>query len=326
MLGRNEIRGICALPPTPCKDGAGGYDAPDSIDMDETTSLIEKLIAAGVGSIGFAGTTGECAALLREEKRALAEVAVQVTRKRLPIIVGATALGTKETVQQMRALKEVGVDGVLVGLPLWQTPTLENSVQFFADLGEAVPDLPIMIYANSMYFKSVFPTEFWAGVARKAPTVIACKVSYGVEHIVEDLDVAEKQINFVVGEAALYEGYQKAGTRITAGWATSAGMGPEAVVALMDAILNDDRARADSVYADLRALPPTFPQGIDFRVEFPKYNAQVNKYLSNQAGFANFGPFRAPYCDLPDAYRTQLDSVAQARKALRQKYLRVAAS
>lgn len=326
MLSRNEIRGICALPATPCKEGAGGYDAPDSVDLVETADLIEKLIAAGVGSIGFAGTTGECAALLREEKRALAEVAVQVARKRLPIIVGATALGTKETVQQMRGLKEVGVDAVLLGLPLWQTPTLENSVQFFADLGEAVPDLPIMVYANSMYFKSVFPTEFWAGLARKAPTVIACKVAYGVEHIVEDLDVAEKQINFVVGESGLYEAYQKAGTRITAGWATSAGMGPEPVVALMEAILNDDRARADAVYADLRALPPTFPPGIDFRVEFPKYNAQVAKYLSNLAGFANFGPFRAPYCDLPDTYRTQLDSVAQARKELRQKYLRVAAS
>ena len=29
----------------------------------------------------------------------------------------------KETIQQMRGLKDVGADGAFVGLPLWQTPT-----------------------------------------------------------------------------------------------------------------------------------------------------------------------------------------------------------
>jgi len=326
MLTRDDIRGLCALPSTPTKPNGGGWDATDSVDLDETASLIEKLIAGGVTSIGLAGTTGECAALLWDEKRDLVATAVETARKRVPIIGGATALGTKEVVRQTRGFKEVGADACLIGLPLWQTPTIENSVQFYADLGQAVPDMAIMVYANSMFFKSTFPTEFWAGIARKAPTVVMCKVSYGIEHIVEDLDAADRQVNFVVGESNLYEAYKKAGTRITAGWATSVGMGPEPVVALIDAILRDDRAKADQVAADLKALPPTFPGGLEFRQEFPKYNAQVNKYLANKAGYANFGPFRAPYTDLPDEYRRHLDSVAEARRQLRQKYLRVPAS
>jgi len=325
MLTRDDIRGLVALPSTPTKPDGGGWDATDSIDLDETASLVEKLIQAGVGAIGVAGTTGECAALLAEEKRALADTVVQVARKRVPVIAGATELGTKEVVRQMRGLKEVGVDGALVGLPLWQTPTLEAMVQFYADLGEAVPDLAVMVYSNSMFFKSNFPAEFWAGVAVKAPTVTLCKVSYGVEHIVEDLDAAGQRINFIVGEGALYEAYKKAGTRITAAWATSAGMGPEPVVAMIEAIQKDDRARVEEISADLKSLPPQFPPPLEFRVEFPKYNAQVNKYLGNKAGFANFGPFRAPYTDLPEAYQRQLDKVADARKALRQKYLRVTA-
>src|SRR5438105_266952 len=319
MLTRDDIRGVCALPSTPTKPNGGGWDATDSIDLDEGASLIEKLIGGGCTSIGIAGTTGECAALLWEEKRDYVAAAVEVARNRVPIIGGATALGTKEVVRQMRGFKDVGASACLIGLPLWQTPTLENMLQFYADLGEAVPDMPIMIYANSMFFKSNFPTEFWAGIARKAPTVIMCKVSYGIEHIVEDLDVAERQVNFVVGEGALYEAYKKAGTRITAGWATSAGMGPEPVVALMDAILKDDRAGADQVAADLKSLPPTFPGGLEFRQEFPKYNAQVNKYLGNKVGYANFGPFRAPYTDLPEEYQRQLDLLAEARKQLREK-------
>ena len=46
---------------------------------------------------------------------------------------------------------------------------MENAVGFFADLGEAVPDLPVMVYANRFFFKFDFPVEFWQGIAAKAP-------------------------------------------------------------------------------------------------------------------------------------------------------------
>jgi trans-o-hydroxybenzylidenepyruvate hydratase-aldolase len=315
---------VYALPPTPCKPGAGGWDVADSIDLDETATLVEKLIATGVGGIGVCGTTGECAALLWDEKRDFVDTVVQVARKRVPIIAGATALGTKEVVRQMRGLKDVGADGVLVGLPLWQTPTPVNSVQFYADLGEAVPDLPVMVYANSMYFKSVFPTEFWEGVARHAPTTIMCKVSYPIDHLAEDLRAASHHINFVIGQGNLYEAYQKVGTQVTACWTTSAGMGPEPVVALMDAILRDDRARAAEIHADFEALGPMLPPGNEFYKEFPKYNAQFAKVRSNAAGWAKFGPFRAPYRDLPDGWEEYLTRGALAWRELRKKYAGVA--
>src|SRR5487761_1175082 len=110
MLIKDDFRGVCALPSTPTKPNGGGWDAIDSVDLDEAASLAQKLIAAGCGSIGVAGTTGECAALLAEEKLALAETVVQVVGKRVPVIAGATALGTKDVVRQMRALRAVGVD------------------------------------------------------------------------------------------------------------------------------------------------------------------------------------------------------------------------
>ncbi len=97
--------------------------------------------------------------------------------KLVGVFAGATALGTKEVVRQMRAFKEMGAEGAFLGLPLWQTPTLENSVRYFADLGEAVPDMPILVYANAWVFKWGFPPEFWEGLALRAPTVVACKIT-----------------------------------------------------------------------------------------------------------------------------------------------------
>src|SRR6266508_3044436 len=131
MLAGSDIHGITAMIPTPCQEGAEGWEPVSSVDLDETERMTEKLIAGGVGSIAACGTTGECAALLWEEKRDFIDTIVRVARGRVPIFAGATSLGTKETVRQMRGLKDVGADGAFVGLPLWQTPTNQNAGQWF---------------------------------------------------------------------------------------------------------------------------------------------------------------------------------------------------
>lgn len=322
MLAAADIQGVCAMVPTPCKEGADGWDATDSVDLDETARMVEKLIGDGIGLIAACGTTGECAALLWEEKRAFVDTIVQVTRKRVPIFAGATALGTKEIVRQMRGLKDLGADGAFIGLPLWQTPTLENSVQFFEDLGQAVPDMPIMIYANPMFFKSVFPTEFWEGVARKAPTVITTKATYDAKQLPADLAVAGHRINFMPGQNGVYTAYKLLRTRVTASWWTSAAMGPEPLVALMDAIRRDDEGQVDAIWEDVHSVPPMIPAG-EFS-HFAEYNAQIEKARFNAAGYVKCGPSRAPYRDLPESWRRQAEVHGKGWAELRHKYARAA--
>jgi trans-o-hydroxybenzylidenepyruvate hydratase-aldolase len=325
MLTAGDIRGVTAMIPTPCKEGAGGWDVPDSVDLEETARMTEKLIQAGIGSIAACGTTGECAALMWEEKRDFIDTIVQTAKKRVPVFAGATALGTKEIVRQMRGLKDVGADGSFVGLPLWQTPTFENATQFFADLAEACPDVPIMVYGNAMFFKSDFPTELWAGIAQRGRTVITTKIAYPIEHIQEDLEVAGHQINFQPGQSHVYHAYKKVGKRITAFWSTSVAMGPEPTIALMDAILKGDDAQVEAVWEDLSALPPPVPRG-EFPEGFPRYNAQVNKVFTNAAGYVKSGPMRAPYRDLPEHWQKQAELHAAAWSKLRQKYARAGAT
>ena len=324
MLTKDDIKGLAVMVPTPCKENAEGWDVVDSIDLDETARMTENYIKTGIGIIAACGTTGECAALLWEEKRAFIDTIVRVARKRVPVFAGATSLGTKETVRQMRGLKDVGADGAFVGLPLWQTPTLDNAAQFYADLGEAVPDMPILIYANARFFKSMFPTGFWARVAKKARTVVLTKMSYSHANLLDDLRVAGHQINFMPGESSVYAAYRMARPRVTAIWSSGlAGMGPEPVVALGDAILKDDEKRVEQIWQDLRSLPPiTSPE--DFAAGFSCYNAQINKYLTNVAGFVKGGPCRAPYrfSDLPESWKKGAELRAKAWNELRKKYTR----
>ena len=321
MLTREDIRGVYAMPATPCKDGQGGWQYEDSVDLDEAARMVDQLADGGVAGIALCGTTGECAALLWEEKVKFVDTAVQTSRKRVQLFAGVTALGTKEIVRQMRAMKEIGADGAFVGLPLWQTPTLENSIQFFADLSEAVPDMPVMVYSNAMFFKSMFPTAFWAGVARKAPTVVTNKIAYPIGQLLDDIKVAGNQIRFLPGERMIYTGYKLDRDHVKAVWSTAAAMGPEPVVALMDAILKQDDAGVDEIWRDIDSIP----HFIHDRGEFAKYNAQSEKWRFNATGFINYGPPRAPYYDLPEEWKRAAEAEANAWQGLRKKYAKVSA-
>ena len=247
MLTRDDVTGLLALPPTPVKDGHDPFDLTSSVDVDEATRLADAMIRDGASGIGLCGTTGECATLMWDEKVELYRAVIDTVAGRVPVWCGVTQLGTREVVREMRAVRELGAAAAFVGLPLWQTPTHDNAVRFFADLADAVPDLPVMVYANSFFFKFGFDVAFWQGIAAKAPTVIATKVGFGLTK--EHLDAAGKQVNFMTGEGTIGMHYRLAPDTVTAAWATSAAMGPEPWVAFLDAVQRGDDATAEKVLA-----------------------------------------------------------------------------
>jgi trans-o-hydroxybenzylidenepyruvate hydratase-aldolase len=324
VLEVGDVRGVYVLPPTPCLPDAGGWDATDSVDLDETARMTEFLISPGVTGLGLFGTTGEGHSLLWEEKLACAAAVVEAARGRVQVFAGATALGTREVIRQMRGLRDVGVDGALVGLPLWQTPTVENSVQFYADLSAAVPDLPVMVYSNSWYFKSRFPPEFWSGVSREAPTVIVSKHTHGFAHYLDELEAVEGRINLMPGEGGVFAAWEKAPERVTAIWSTQAALGAEPAVALMGAIDSGDPDRVRVVIDDFKRVPPYAPPGAmdrrDHTDDFARYNTQVAKYRLEVSGLIKAGPPRPPYQDLPEQWKAQAELEVAGFAELRAKY------
>ena len=68
--------------------------------------------------------------------------------------------------------------------------------------------MAIMFFSNPLFFKSSFPTAFWAGMAENAPTVITPKVTYGIGTLLEDMRVAGHQINFMPGQNNIFPAYK----------------------------------------------------------------------------------------------------------------------
>jgi trans-o-hydroxybenzylidenepyruvate hydratase-aldolase len=59
VLTKDDIKGVAAMVPTPCKENGEGWNATDSVDLDETALMTEKYVRDGIGVIAACGTTGE---------------------------------------------------------------------------------------------------------------------------------------------------------------------------------------------------------------------------------------------------------------------------
>jgi dihydrodipicolinate synthase/N-acetylneuraminate lyase len=301
MLGAKDLRGVYAIIPTPSKEGADRLDAVDTVDLDETARLVNRLIEDGVSGLIALGTTGECATLSPKDYQTFVDCLLATVNRRIPTFVGTTALGAHEVASRIRFVQEQGADGTLLGIPMWQPATLDGAVQYYAAVSELFPSFAVMVYANSRAFRFPFGPDFWKGVAQRAPTVMSAKFS-NAGMLLDALAASEGRINFVPNDGAVYRFATISPETTTACWATSASMGPQPSIAVMEAILARDMSRAKEVADDIAwAGEPTHPIIGDPEI-FASYNIQVEKIRFDAAGYCKAGPIRPPYNVMPDDY------------------------
>ncbi|AJZ59845.1 trans-2'-carboxybenzalpyruvate hydratase-aldolase [Paraburkholderia fungorum] len=311
-LGTEDVNGAWVIMPTPAKPEASDWRATDTVDLDETARIVEALIDSGVNGILSLGTFGECATLTWEEKQAFIGAVVETTRGRVPFFCGTTALNTREVVRQTRAALDIGVDGTMLGVPMWSRMEVPAAVQFYRDVAEACPEAAIAVYANADAFKFEFPRAFWAQVAQ-IPQVVTAKY-LGIGMLDLDLTLAPG-IRFLPHEDDYYAAARVAPERVTAFWSSGAMCGPATAIRLRDEVAKakqtgDWRLAKELSDAMRRADATLFPRG-DF-AEFSKYNIAIEKERMNAAGWLRAGPCRPPYHIAPEEY---LDGARQSGRA-----------
>ncbi len=314
-----RMRGLYAIIPTPAKESAARVDAVDTVDLDETERLLNQLIKDGASGFIILGTTGECATLTKSEYMQFADCVLSVVNRRVPTIVGTSALGTHEIVERIRFVRERGAAGTLLGLPMWQPVTRDMAVTFYARMSEVFPDFPIMAYANQRAFRFKFDLEFWRAIAQKAPTVAAAKHSKPATFL-DFLAATEEKIQFVPHQSAAYKFEQLAPGVTTACWSTAACCGPEPALAMINAILAGDMARAALVAEDLKYAADPLSYIVAQPELFASYTIQSEKIRMDEAGYCKAGPVRPPYDVVPDDIAEASRESGRRWKALRSKY------
>ena len=123
------------------------FKADGSLDEAALRKFVDWQIEQGTQGLIPLGSTGEFLSQTREERRRVAAIVVEQTRKRVPVIVGTAAEWTQEAVAFSREAQEVGADGVMIVPPYYSSPTPDELFEHYRKIGEAL-SIPIMVYNN----------------------------------------------------------------------------------------------------------------------------------------------------------------------------------
>lgn len=304
VLDAASHRGLYAIIPTPALPGADHWKSRATANLPETERVVDKLVRAGAGGIIALGTTGECATLPSREYADVARCIVNAAGGRVPVYIGATALGLHDVIERLDVVAEAGADGTLLGLPMWQPLTQEMALSYFADVYSAHPELEIMVYANQRAFRFPFTTatSFWAALPDVAPNVTSSKFSRP-DNLRELREAARGRINFMPSDMVAPAFAADDASATTALWSTAAAMGPEPALALIEAIERGEAARVEELSRDIAWANEPIAHLIADQTIFASYNIQIEKVRIDAAGYCAAGPIRPPYHVMPEEYR-----------------------
>lgn len=225
------------------------FDESGDVDYEEFAAHIDRLEAAGVDGIVPCGTTGERATLTPQEHRDVIEFVVEETSAGTDVVAGTGSASTWETIELSAHAADVGADGVLVIAPYYSAPSDEDAVRHYRAVADAI-DVPVVVYN--------FPGG--AGYALSAdvvtelashPNVAGTKDSTGDMGQINELCVrtADEEFDVMVGwDSLVYPGMAVGATGVVG---IVGNVFPEDVVALVDAVENEDNQTARRIHRRL---------------------------------------------------------------------------
>ena len=299
QVSADAIRGVLGMLPTPATADADHWACTQSVDLDETERMANMVVDAGISILMTAGSFGEGASLTWSEHQLLTDCLVQSVGGRSLIFAGATTLNTRDTIERGRGLIAMGADGLFLGRPMWMSLDQVDIVKFYADVAEALPGVPIIIYDNALAFKAKISTVTYTALARN-PAIVATK-HIGGPAMADDLRAVGKSMRVLPVDsqwAALARDFPD---ESVACWSGNVADGPEPLLLLEQAIVARDWGRADRICARLEwAQSAMFPDG---KIEnFVDYNVPIARARLEGSGLVKSGPPRPPYLYAPDDY------------------------
>jgi dihydrodipicolinate synthase/N-acetylneuraminate lyase len=139
-MNRDDVtwRGYWPACPTPfAPDGA--------YDPDAHRALLDWYVAEGMHGVFINGTTGEWFSQTPEERRLVAESAIDAVAGRVPVVIGCTALTAREAAELGRHALAAGASGIGSTPPPYSKTFPDETVRYFQDISDGV-DGPVMVY------------------------------------------------------------------------------------------------------------------------------------------------------------------------------------
>ena len=179
------------------------FNADGSVNYEKAADLAEWLINNGSDGLVVAGSTGEAATMIAEEKLELFRVVVNRITKRVPVSAGTGSNNTADSVKMTKMAEAMGVDGALIVGPYYNKPTQEGFYQHFAAVAQST-GLPIIVYNVPGRTASNISPAIVARLAADFENIVAIKEAAGnVAQVAELYSVLPEEFTIYSGDDGL---------------------------------------------------------------------------------------------------------------------------
>jgi 4-hydroxy-tetrahydrodipicolinate synthase len=179
------------------------FRADGGIDQPALGSFVDWQIESGVDFLVPCGTTGETPALSHDEWLRVIDITIEVAKKRVPIVAGATSNSTAEAVQKAKLVaSRPGVDAILTASPYYNKPTQEGQYQHFKAIAEAV-DKPLVLYNVPGRTAANIEPATLARLAKLKNIVAVKEASGSMTQIAEALNTVPETFLVLSGDDAI---------------------------------------------------------------------------------------------------------------------------
>lgn len=165
-----KINGYIAAPFTPMLESGG-------LNLDLIPEYAEFLIHSGLDGVFVNGSTGEGALLTREERMAVAEKWMEVSRDRLKVIVHTGGANISEQKILASHAEKIGAWAFAAMAPTFLAPARnEEFVAYCKEIASAAPNLPFYYYHIPPLNNFRLPvTNFLEVAAKEIPNLVGVK-------------------------------------------------------------------------------------------------------------------------------------------------------
>jgi len=173
-----------------------------SIDEKALRRFVDFQIENGVDMLLPCGTTGEGATLDDSETDRVVQIALEQSRRRVPVIMGAGSNSTAKAVQMTKRAKRLGCDGVLSVGPYYNKPTQQGYYEHFKAVAEA-DDIPVIVYNVPGRTGGNIEAKTMLRLA-EIPNIVAVKEASGnLGQMMDIIREAPKDFRVLCGDDAL---------------------------------------------------------------------------------------------------------------------------
>src|SRR5688572_12753516 len=146
----------------------------ETLDLHSWQRLLEFMMALRVDGVTVLGVLGESNRLNDEERQTLIQTAVAVVDKRMPIIVGTSASGTRTATYLSKMAEDLGADAVMVTPAKEAVPNDDRTVELYQQIAQNIT-IPIVLQDHPFSTDVHMPASLIVRILRSVASIACVK-------------------------------------------------------------------------------------------------------------------------------------------------------